>query len=64
MVTGRPDGAGLEFLGAVRYRFQAISLVLIADEPVAAPAGLGGVTSVTARTAAEFAAVWNERVRR
>jgi uncharacterized protein (DUF58 family) len=64
VVTGSPEGAGLEHLGAVRFRFQMVSLALITDGSTAPPGGLGGIVSVAAPSGEELAAMWNERVRR
>jgi uncharacterized protein (DUF58 family) len=64
VVTGQPDVALLALLSEVRSRFQMVSLAQFADQFVGPPAALRGVLSVNVRDGDEFAAAWNERVRR
>jgi uncharacterized protein (DUF58 family) len=64
VVTGQPEPALLTALPQVRSRFMMISLVQFADTYAAPPSTLHGVVSMNVRSREEFAATWNELVRR
>lgn len=64
VVTGQPAGEMLAVLPAVRSRFLMVSLVQFTERFAAPPASLRGVVGVSVRDGAEFAAAWNQLVRR
>ena len=64
IVTGQPDPRMLGILPAVRSRFLMVSLVQFAERFAGPPASLRGVVAVNVRSGAEFAAAWNQLVRR
>ncbi|GAA3117754.1 DUF58 domain-containing protein [Streptomyces echinatus] len=64
VVTGQPEPAMLTALPQVRSRFMMISLVQFADTYAAPPSALHGVVSMNVRSREEFAATWNDLVRR
>ena len=64
IVTGQPDSRMLAVLPAVRPRFLMVSLIQFAERFAGPPAALRGVISVNIRSGEEFAAAWNELVRR
>lgn len=63
VITGQPDPRSLGVLPAVRRHFLMVSLIQFTDRFDAPPASLHGVVSLSARSAEEFAAVWNAMVR-
>jgi uncharacterized protein (DUF58 family) len=64
IVTGQPDSRMLGILPAVRPRFLMVSLIQFAERFAGPPASLRGVVAVNVRSGAEFAAAWNQLVRR
>jgi uncharacterized protein (DUF58 family) len=64
IVTGQPDQNMLAVLPAVRSKFLMVSLIQFAERFAGPPATLRGVISVNVRSGDEFAAAWNQLVRR
>ncbi len=64
IVTGQPDANMLAVLPAVRSRFLMVSLIQFAEKFAGPPASLRGVIAVNVRNGEEFAAAWNQLVRR
>ncbi|PBC75974.1 uncharacterized protein (DUF58 family) [Streptomyces sp. TLI_235] len=64
VITGQPGSALLATLPLVRSRFMMVSLVQFADAYAAPPSTLSGVVSINVRGREEFAAAWNDLVRR
>ncbi len=64
IVTGQPESRMLAVLPAVRSRFLMVSLIQFAERFAGPPASLHGVVGVNVRSGPEFAAAWNQLVRR
>jgi len=64
IVTGQPDHNMLAVLPAVRSKFLMVSLIQFAERFAGPPASLRGVIAVNVRSGEEFAAAWNQLVRR
>jgi uncharacterized protein (DUF58 family) len=64
IVTGQPDQNMLAVLPAVRSKFLMVSLIQFAERFAGPPASLRGVIAVNVRNGEEFAAAWNQLVRR
>jgi uncharacterized protein (DUF58 family) len=64
IVTGQPEHRMLSVLPAVRSRFLMVSLIQFAERFAGPPADLRGVIAVNVRNGEEFAATWNQLVRR
>lgn len=64
VITGQPRCELLALLLAVRTRVRMVSLIQFTDDPIASPAAVRGVASISVRSGEEFAAAWNPLVRR
>ena len=63
VVTGQPRGGELRAVGAVRNRFDMVSLVQVGELYDRAPTAVPGAYVVNCRTSEDFARVWNRGVR-
>lgn len=64
VVTGRPATASLSAVSRVRSRYQMVSLVQVGPRDAARRDGVRGALVIEVATAADFAAAWNQQVRR
>jgi len=62
VVTGQPDPRVFDAVGAVRNRFDMVSVVQVGELYDRPPAGVPGAYVVNCRTSADFARVWNREV--
>lgn len=64
IVTGRPASGAVAAVSRVRARFQTVSLVQLGPRDRRSSGFVRGAFVVEVATARDFAAVWNQRVRR
>ena len=62
VVTGQPDPRVFDAVGAVRNRFDMVSVVQVGELYDRPPAGVPGAYVVNCRTSADFAHTWNREV--